>query len=336
MIKLALKLAEEGHLPSFFLNFGAWTFTLLRSISCLKNFSYEYVLKFWSDLAQKPLDIFEDEANLQHYEFDSRFFDLVLGKWKKYSCCYFKTPYDDLSLAEEQILDLYISLVGDLGNKKVLDLGCGWGSLTGYLLSKFPEIDLVSVTNSFSQKEFIESRYEKAKVIKTPFSKLELKDKFDIIFVIEMLEHIQNWPEAFKIIRGFLKDNGRLFIHFFGSRFSPYIYDQAGSTDWMAQNFFSGGLMPSPFFLNFQEYFKVVRVVELSGLHYKHTAAKWLDNLEKNKEVILNHFQQRGLSLRDSEITLNRWRMFFIGCKQFFGFLSGRFFKVYLALLEAK
>lgn len=339
---MLFEIAERFRIPEIFLRAGARFISWLRYLEVAKEWNYENTVKFWEGLKSWPLDAFEEDANSQHYEVMPWFYQLVLGRRLKYSCCYFNNSWESLNSAEERMLCKYCEL-GDLNPEytgNVLDLGCGWGSLTSFLRERVPKARVVSVTNSVNQRDFVQHSVPESKVLKVSFSELRPENmddlRFDIAFCVEMLEHIRNWPVAFDRLASLLQDNGILIIHFFASNLMPFLYENQHPSDWMAREFFSGGMMPSPMFLFLQDKFIVEKLEFIPGIHYRLTADRWLENLENNREKIIERLRKEGKTADEAHRFVNRWRLFFIGCSEFFGLSRGRAFCVYLARLRKK
>ncbi|MCS6892978.1 MAG: class I SAM-dependent methyltransferase [Deltaproteobacteria bacterium] len=318
------------------LRLGAKLLTAWRYMQTRRKIDLQRLWNFWNQLSTKPIDLFEDEANQQHYEQDLEFFTNVLGKRMKYSCCYFENSFESLDAAEERMLGKVCDLIDWGGVKSLLDIGCGWGSLLSYLVDRGAHVEMHGLTNSCKQYEFVRDKLGKhgVKVHHSSFGKFRVETKFDLVTCVEMLEHIQNWKEAFKLISSFLNKSGVFVIHFFATHAMPYIYEPSGWADWMSREFFTGGLMPSPIFLTLQQDFALEYVEYIPGIHYKLTADRWIENLNKAWYRLLDHLVKKGMSEGGALRQLNKWKMFFVGCSEFFGFKNGEIFGVYLAKLR--
>ncbi len=276
--------------------------------------------KIIQELKNSPIALTPQLANQQHYELPYEYFKWVLGKYRKYSCCYF---YDKESLDEAEInmLNLYIERAELKNIHSILDLGCGWGSLSLYLAEKFPDSKIVGVSNSRFQKEYIEKEIQKRniknlKIITQDMNTFKIKEKFDRVISIEMFEHMRNYQKLLRKISEFLKKDGKLFIHIFVHKDFCYYYEVKDETDWMAKYFFTNGIMPSSKLLHyFQEDLILEKEWHVNGIHYYKTSLEWLKNHKKNKKEILKIF---SFVYEDPELWYERWKIFYLAVAEFF------------------
>jgi cyclopropane-fatty-acyl-phospholipid synthase len=267
-------------------------------------------------------------ANSQHYEVPTRFFELALGPRLKYSSALWLPGTNDLAAAEEAMLELTARRAGIADGQEVLELGCGWGSLSMWLLERFPRLTLHAVTSSATQLAHLTklaahrgwaSRLE---VTCGDVSALALPRRFDRVVSVEMFEHLRNWPQLLQRIHGWLRPGGSLFLHVFCHRTTPYTFEDRGASDWMARNFFSSGLMPSADLI--ERLAGDLAVEErwfLPGTHYARTAAAWLANLDARRgEALAALAADDGALARDR---LAAWRVFFMACEELFAWDGG-------------
>jgi cyclopropane-fatty-acyl-phospholipid synthase len=279
-------------------------------------------------MAGHPIAEHPDAANAQHYELPPRFFELTLGPRRKYSCCLYPTGHE--TLAEAEILALAETVAhADLADgQTILELGCGWGSLTLVMAKRFPRARIVAVSNSAPQRHHIEAQARAAgianlQVITADMNDFEPTGCFDRIVSIEMFEHMANWQRLLGRARGWLAPAGRLFLHVFSHRSHPYRFDTADPTDWIAQHFFTGGIMPSHGLIgHFPESFEVEEQWRWSGRHYQRTAEDWLARFDANQAEI-------DAVLRDvygdqARLWRRRWRLFYLATAGLFGHAEGR------------
>ncbi len=281
------------------------------------------------EMRRGPIAIETGAANRQHYEVPSPFFKLVLGPRLKYSACSWPQNVNTLAEAEELTLE-EVSLRARIENgQRILDLGCGWGSLSLYLSEKFPGVSITGVSNSRSQKDFIDGEAQRRGLrnltILTADINLFQPDvlPFDRIVSIEMFEHMRNWPMLLKRAASWTAPGGLLFAQVFAHSTVAYKFEVRDSSDWMAQHFFTGGIMPSDdLMLYFQEHWRVDHHWTLSGDHYRRTAEAWLANLDRNRTEVA---RELGRIHGTGQATqwMMRWRVFFMACAELFGYRGG-------------
>lgn len=286
------------------------------------------LMKTVEELRASPIAIKTGEANEQHYEVPTEFFELVLGPHRKYSCCYYEKG-DALEQAERRMLDLTIERARIGEKMKVLDLGCGWGSFTLYLAQKMPSVQITAVSNSRTQRRYIEGRcrqlkLKNVKVITADMNDFTIREKFDRVVSVEMFEHMRNYDLLMKKVAGFLKPGGLLFVHIFVHREFCYPFEVRDETDWMSKYFFAGGIMPSQdLLLFFQKDLRIESQWHVDGTHYQQTSEHWLENMDRHRERIAELFAETYGA--DQALTwIVRWRLFFIAVAEFFGTDRGR------------
>ena len=289
----------------------------------------ERLLKLIDTLKAGPIAVHTADANRQHYEVPAQFYEYVLGAQRKYSCCYWPHGVTTLSQAEEQMLDLTITRARLAAGQQILELGCGWGSLTLYMARRFPKSQITAVSNSRSQREFIEAQvrelhYTNVRVITADMNDFAINAKFDRVVSVEMFEHMRNYQELLKRVSGWLKADGLLFIHIFAHTKFAYLFEAEGPGDWMAEHFFTGGVMPSDdLLLHFQDDVKLKDHWRIDGTHYQKTAEAWLRNLDTHREAILKLFRETYGPGEETK-WLVRWRVFFMACAEVWGCSEGR------------
>lgn len=274
-----------------------------------------------------PIAVNTTEANDQHYELPPAFFEIVLGPRRKYSCCLY--PEKDTTLEDAELLALdetcRHAMLED--GQTILELGCGWGSLSLFMAERFPGSRILSVSNSAPQRRHIEAEIVKRGltnlvVVTADMNAFSHEGGFDRIVSVEMFEHMSNWRLLLERARGWLHDDGRMFIHVFSHRNSPYRFDHADPADWIAQYFFTGGVMPSHGLMReFSEWFSVEQDWRWNGRHYERTALDWLRNFDANEAEIRSIFAERYG--RDAPLWMRRWRMFFLATAGLFGYADG-------------
>lgn len=283
---------------------------------------------FVQECRETPVALETEKANEQHYEVPASFYQQVLGSNLKYSCCYFDDAETNLDHAEEKALHLSCEHAELEDGMSVLELGCGWGSLTLWMLKQYPNLKVTAVSNSNSQRVHIESQAaargfsDRLNVITCDINQLTLTDRFDRVVSVEMFEHVRNHSKLLERVSNWLVDDGKLFVHIFCHKNTPYAFTDEGATSWMARHFFTGGVMPhAELFDQYQDHMVVNQTWKWSGVHYQRTAEAWLKRMDENLEEI-RPVMHEGYG-RDAERSIQRWRMFFLAVAELFGFNDG-------------
>ncbi len=323
-----LQLAESGRVPEPLLRAGI-RHLLRRRLSGLTNGSGERRQRLVETLGSGPIAVATDTANEQHYELPPEFFKLVLGRHLKYSGCHWPQGVAELGAAEAAMLSLTCQRAGIADGMTVLDLGCGWGSLSLWIAERYPRCRVQAVSNSGPQRLHIESEARHRGLTNIAVETADMNDyrpdrRFDRVVSIEMFEHMRNYRELLARIAGWLEPDGRLFVHVFCHHAEPYLFEVQGSDDWMARHFFTGGLMPSAdLFDEFTDDLVVEQRWLVDGTHYERTARAWLERMERRRDAVLEVFAPvYGDAGR--ELWFQRWRLFFLACAELFGYRGGR------------
>lgn len=283
---------------------------------------------FIHGMGDSPIAMETRAANEQHYEVPARFFELVLGTHRKYSCCYWSEDTKNLDIAESNALSVSSQRARLADGQDILELGCGWGAWTLWVAEHYPHSRITGVSNSNSQREYILSRAKQMKlnnvnVITSDMNEFNTGRTFDRVISIEMFEHMRNYQVLMNRISHWLKPHGKFFMHIFCHKSTPYIFEVKDVSDWMSKYFFTGGIMPSDELpLYFQEDLRLLRHWRWSGQHYEKTANSWLANIDRHKKVILELFRLT-YGAGQEKIWFSRWRIFFMACAQMFGYEHG-------------
>ena len=331
-MKNAIRLAESGLVPDALIRVGIRRL-LRHRISEITPLDSEAAhltkRKFVASMDHEVVALFTEEANAQHYELPQSFFAQILGEHRKYSCCYYPTSHETLDQAEEQMLSLYSERAGLADNQDILELGCGWGSLTLWMAERYPQARGTAVSNSHGQRHYIEARcreqkLDNVKVVTCDANRFDAAAaSFDRVVSIEMFEHLRNWRQILARIDGWLRPHGLVFFHVFCHRCYPYLFEVRDSDDWMSQHFFTGGLMPSAdLFHHFQQDLVVDDHWYFNGTHYARTARHWLENMDRRREQILPILAEHYGS-EQAAVWFQRWRIFFMSCEELWGLDTG-------------
>jgi len=328
----AIELAEHGLLPDLAIRQGIRRLlrvrlAQLRAADC--EAGAEQALSFIAAMDRAETAPLPALANEQHYEVPADFFAAVLGRHRKYSSCYWPAGVESLDSAEDEALRATCERAGIADGMDVLELGCGWGSLSLWMASRYPNARITAVSNSQSQRAHIEAEaasrnLRNLKIITADMNGFEAGDRFDRVVSVEMFEHMRNWRELFGRVSNWLKPGGRFFMHVFCHRSVPYPFEVEGPDDWMGRYFFSGGMMPSDdLALRFQDDLRLLSQWRWDGTHYERTANAWLANMDARRAAIMP-ILERTYGAGQAARWWTRWRMFFMSCAELFGYQDGQ------------
>jgi len=328
-----LSLAERGLLPDALVRFGIRRLCAVRLAAERGDGPAAQEARLQGrldELRASPVALHTDAANAQHYELPPAFFERCLGRRLKYSCAYYPQGDETLDEAEEAMLALTAERAELADGQQILELGCGWGSLTLWMAERYPRARILAVSNSAAQRRHIEARCTErglgnVRVITCDVNRLSLPGGgFDRCVSVEMFEHMRNYETLFARIAGWLAPAGKLFVHVFAHRHLLYPFETEGEDNWMGRHFFTGGLMPSAdTFLWFQRDLTLESRWLLPGTHYARTANHWLANQDANRDAVLA-ILTAAYGAADAPLWAQRWRMFWMACAETFGYGGGQ------------
>lgn len=329
MLNLLIQAMERGLVPDALVRVGIRRLCGER-LETLRAETESARQSHLTALKTSPVAVQTAAANDQHYELPARFFDLVLGQHRKYSCGYWEKPNASLDESERAALDITMERAGLADGQRILELGCGWGSLSLAMAARFPGARITAISNSNSQREFItaEARrrgFTNLEVLTRDVANLEDPgDRFDRVVSVEMFEHMRNYGALFQRIRGWLKPGGKLFVHIFTHREFTYLFETEGDDNWMGRYFFTGGQMPSrDLFQKFSEHLRVEKSWVWDGRHYQRTSEAWLEKMDQHRSEIMKLFRET-YGEKEAVRWFNRWRVFFLAVAELFGYDQGK------------
>jgi cyclopropane-fatty-acyl-phospholipid synthase len=324
-------LLEKNKIPDFLIRKGIRGLLNERLIQENKGnveIQQAHFMKLIDELKSSPIAINTDDANEQHYEVPTKFYQYCLGKHLKYSCGFWKDGVTDIDTSEKDMLELTCERAELVDGQNVLELGCGWGSLSLFMASKFPKSIFTVVSNSHTQKKHIDEQainreIKNLTVITADINTFNIVARFDRIVSVEMFEHMRNYQKLMQKVASFLNPEGKLFVHIFTHKEYAYKFEVLDESDWMSKYFFTGGIMPSDdLLLYFNEHLFLSNHWHVNGMHYSKTSEAWLENMDKHRKEIMPLF----------EITYGKnnalkwwvyWRIFYMSCAELWKFNSG-------------
>ena len=329
---LTIDLVERGFVPDTITRIGIRNLLQdrlndIKADDC--ESANEALTDFIKAMLQAEIAPLPEKANEQHYEVDEAFYHLCLGARRKYSSCFWLPETKTLDEAEELALQQTCEHADLKDGQTILELGCGWGSLSLWMAEHYPNAKITGVSNSNSQREYIMAQAElkgfrNLTIITADMNEFEAPSTYDRVVSVEMFEHMRNYQVLYAKVASWLKPQGKFFKHIFVHRNTPYLFEVKDENDWMSQYFFSGGMMPSDDLpLYFQDQLKLVNRWRWDGTHYEKTANAWLENMDAKKAEI-TPILTKVYGSENVEQWRNRWRMFYMACAELFGYRKGQ------------
>lgn len=329
--KFITPIVENGYLPDSILRLGIRRLLKKRLNTIDQTKASEggdLIANFVKAMDASPVAALPEKANEQHYELPSEFFVNSLGSHLKYSCGYWPNESGSLDDSELEALKITVERAALEDGDEILELGCGWGSLSLFMAESFPKSEITSVSNSGSQAEFIRKQASKRgfsnlTVITCDMNDFEPEQNFDRVVSVEMFEHMRNWRELFKRVSAWMKDDATFFMHIFIHKDVPYFYEDESEDDWMTRYFFSGGIMPCKSLPSmFNDHLSVEQSWVWNGEHYEKTSNAWLARMDAQKQTLYPYFEScYGPSAANKWWV--RWRLFYMACAELFGYHGG-------------
>ena len=329
--RLALSWVEQGYVPDAVVRSGIRRLCeqrLRELASGDAERASALTEEFVKAMREAPTAPLPELANQQHYEVPADFFGIVLGPRRKYSSAWWPAGVRDLAQAEQHALAATCARAGLADGQRILELGCGWGSLTLWMGERYPGSRITAVSNSRSQRAHILAEAERrgltnVEVITADMNRFQTAERFDRIVSVEMFEHMRNWESLFARVHGWLVPGGHFFMHVFCHRATPYAFEDRDASDWMSRHFFSGGMMPSDeLALRVSGPLELVQRWRWDGTHYEKTANAWLANLDARRDEAMTVLE--GVHGDEAAMWLQRWRLFFMACAELFGHRAGQ------------
>lgn len=324
LLSLAIEGVEQGWVPDFAVRSAIRRLCAAR----LRETAGDSITHFAEQLRSSPIALATDKANEQHYEVPAEFFTQVLGRHRKYSCCYWLPGVESLDEAEAAALRETCSRAEIVDGMEILELGCGWGSLSLWMAEHCPRSRITAVSNSASQRQFIETEAARRglgnlQIITADMNSFDIDGPFDRVVSIEMFEHMRNYERLLERIAGWLKPEGKLFVHVFCHRKHAYPFESEGEANWMGRYFFTGGIMPSQDLLGrFDRDLQISQQWLWSGGHYQKTAEAWLAHLDARKSEVMPVLEAT-YGPTEARRWFQRWRLFFLAVAELFGYRGG-------------
>ncbi len=326
-MSIAIKLAERGLATDTMIRSGIRKLLAerLEAINAAPKSEADWI----ADLESTPMAVDADAANAQHYEVPAAYFRTVLGIHLKYSSGYWPNGNESLDESESAMLERSCERAQLMDGQRILELGCGWGSLSLWMAAHYPESSIVALSNSHSQRAYIESQaaergLENLQVVTCDINEFAPEGRFDRVVSVEMFEHVRNHRQLLRQIADWLNPGGKLFVHIFSHRKHTYLFEAKSQKDWMSKYFFTGGIMPSAELLpTAAESLEEEARWTVNGRHYSRTLEAWLIKQDHNAEGVIDILSE-CYGAKDAKLWAQRWRIFYMACSELFAYNDGK------------
>lgn len=325
------KLLVNNQIPDFLIRMGIRKYLKQRLREENKGgeeAQQRHLLQFINTLKSSPIAVNTADANEQHYEVPTEFYQYCLGENLKYSCGFWKPGVTDIDISERDMLELTCERAELENGQNVLELGCGWGSLSLFMAARYPGSTFTVVSNSRTQKQHIDEQaflrnIQNLKVITADMNTFHTDEKFGRIVSVEMFEHMRNYKLLMQKVASFLDDHGKVFVHIFTHKEFAYLFEVKDETDWMSKYFFSGGVMPSnDLLLHFNDDLNMEKQWLVNGTHYAKTSEAWLNNMDIHRDEIMPLFEQT-YGKDEALKWWVYWRIFYMSCAELWNYDDG-------------
>ncbi|GAA5136008.1 SAM-dependent methyltransferase [Alloalcanivorax gelatiniphagus] len=323
---MIIRMAESGLLPDRLIRAGIHR--LLRKRLDQEERRGDDQAQLLERLSRGPIAVAQKEANEQHYEVDARFYEKVLGACLKYSSGYWDERATTLADAEKSMLALTCERAGLDDGQDILELGCGWGSLSLWMAEHYPDSRITAISNSATQRAWITARAARLgltnlRVLTADVTRFQPEQRFDRVVSVEMFEHMRNHTELMRRVHDWLRPGGKLFVHIFCHRSLTYLFETEGASNWMGRYFFTGGVMPAYDWLpRCAGALTEEQRWPVNGRHYGRTLEAWLANADQRRDELVALLDE-GYGEGEGALWLQRWRMFFMACAELFNYGDG-------------
>lgn len=339
---LGIAMAERGMLPDSMIRNGIRKLCAKRIEQCVPRDEAGQEsarARFADQMREGPVAPVPEAANAQHYEVPESFFGFALGHQRKYSGCFWPEGCTSLDQAEDASLAATCERAEIEDGMSILELGCGWGSLTLWMGEHYPNAHITAVSNSASQRAYINAQakqrgLDNIDVITCDMNDFQTDQRFDRAVSVEMFEHMRNYEVLLARVASWLKPDGKLFVHIFAHQSGAYAFETEGADNWMGRYFFTGGIMPAQQLMHeFDANMRVGQEWVWDGTHYQKTSEAWLENLDRNKDQVIALFSE-SMAKAEAKKMYHRWRIFFLACAETFGYQNGQQWIIAHYLLE--